>query len=1250
MVASMARPLRRLVKGAAGVAVREAADKAAKKERADRKAAEARRTAREAGRMPATPPGGYKNLDTMLKTSSWGLDSMASCHISGNKAVFNSLRKCTPIQVQMADGGLVTADQMGSVTLRVNKSNGGHALVRVTIDNVYFHERFAANLLSLQGLHALGWELHSTKAGTEATTPNGNLIRCSTRGRVTIMEGAAPERVYAAQEIKEPEHTIESQGGGGRAGKVSELVLLHSTLGHMGADAMMRLVAAGTLLNLPRIGEDRVVVAQATRIIRACKVCAETKGNRTAFGHLGVDRGTAVGETLHMDTYQVPMTDLTGRKWLEYGLVVKDPYSGYRWQTSLKSKDEGAQQVINVVRNAQTQLRCKVKRLYADGGTEFINATLKEFCSKEGIELHYPPARTQQLNGVAERTVRTEKEAVRAMMNGSGAPRRFWRNAAAHSVYVWNRSHVSVDTKKTPYELVFGKKTSTKHWGVFGCDAFVHVAKEQRGGALGNKMEACVYAGHDQVQNCAVVWVLRLNKMVRSRDVVYRKESFTHLAAMEAGRAAVDRVTEQDWSGMEEDADDDEDETVSQGGSSSSSSPPLPALSQSPQDEEWEVKSIVGKRDLGQGAGVEYKVRWSGYGNEADSWEPEENLTNAADEVEDWNDKEDDKKLMSGLGGDGDSAAVERVHMVMGVMQCMQGTDEREDGEAVEKLKHHVAAAISILEQAQKKVTETPNSYNDAVSSKRGDEWRRSMEKEMASCEAQKVWTEVDRGTLPVGANVLPCKWVYKVKNDENDRETELKARITPKGFRQKEGVDFFEVYASTGQYKTKRICLALTALWDHELDQMDVPSAFLFADLEEDVYMEIPEGYRAGREGKVFKLLKSVYGLKQAPRNWSLLFRGFLTGAMKMRATVSDPCLYYKRSRSGRLILMFVFVDDVQGSYHLQDGTEWNELKAMLTQRFNIKDLGASKWILGMRITRDRGAKTITLDQELYVTKALVRYGLTECKVATTPGLVGGSAGEGGADSQQAAADAGGRRGAVDRDRFMEITGTCIYAAISTRPDIAYATNKLASKMSAPTKEDMVAAERVLRYLAGTRDIGLVFGAHHSGVTGTSKGRNTQLEVGVCAYADADWANDKETRRSVTGWVAKLGGDPISWASKKQRIVALSTCEAELYAEAAAIQEVLWLRGLLGELGLHSSTGSTVFGDNQSAIAVSKNGVKGERTKHVDIKYHFVTEHVTNGQVQLQWVPSREMEADIFTKALGQPLFEELRKKLMSR
>jgi hypothetical protein len=505
------------------------------------------------------------------------------------------------------------------------------------------------------------------------------------------------------------------------------------------------------------------------------------------------------------------------------------------------------------------------------------------------------------------------------------------------------------------------------------------------------------------------------------------------------------------------------------------------------------------------------------------------------------------------------------------------------------------------------------------------------MDKEFQSCEQQQTWTLVRRADLPRGANVIPPKWVYKVKNDETGEVTEYKARLTPKGFRQRHGVDYFEVFAHTGKYKTMRVGLSLTASQDLEMEHLDVPSAFLNAELEEDVYMELPPGYE--REGYVCQLNKALYGLKQGPRNWYLLFSGFLVKELGFEQCVSDPCLLWKRSRGGRLILLFLFVDDIQASFDHADAAEWNEAKVKLVERFRIKDLGPSRFMLGMRVTRDRKTRTIQLDQELYVSKALEKYGLTQCRTASTPEAVGSG-------REQDDSDGAGKP--ADRQRFMEIVGTLLYAAISTRPDIAHAVGQLTQHMQAPLRRHAVAAERVLRYLAGTKTLGLTFGRS------SSDNNRSDTALRVSGFSDADWANDKADRKSISGWVVMMNGDPISWSSKKQRVVSLSTCESELYAQASAAQELLYQRGLLQELGLTVATPSTLHGDNQSGIAVATHGVKSERTKHVDIKYHFLTDSIASGALKLQWIPTTEQQADIFTKALAAPLFERFRELLM--
>ena len=581
----------------------------------------------------------------------------------------------------------------------------------------------------------------------------------------------------------------------------------------------------------------------------------------------------------------------------------------------------------------------------------------------------------------------------------------------------------------------------------------------------------------------------------------------------------------------------------------------------------------------------------------------------------------------------------------------LPGGDDRL-GESDAPLVYAVASGLSLLEE------QTPKSWKEAMDSPQAAQWHAAADKEMEGCKQMNVWDFVPRNAVPKWQIIVPCKWVFKVKVDSNGAIDTYKARLTPKGFLQREGINFFETFAATGKYKSMRLGLTLTAAFDHELDQMDVPQAFLNADVEEDVYMEVPEGYRAGHEHMVCKLKKALYGLKQAPRNWYLLISKFVMEELGYKATVSDPCLFFKRSRTGRLLFMFLFVDDFQTSFHREDQDEWNESKAKLVARFKTKDLGASTWILGMRITRDRKARTITLDQELYVTKALERYGLLECKVASTPGVPGvaaavtaatSSAGVPAANASEANASPERSQESADKQLFQEMVGTLMYSAVSCRPDIAHAVQMLARAMQAPTEQHMQAAKRVFRYLAGSKDVGLIFGSRNGDAVADSRGRDC-LRLDVCCFADADWANDKADRKSITGWVAKVNGDPISWASKKQRTVAQSTCEAELYAEAAAIQEVLWLRGLLKELGLHVQTGSRIFGDNQSTIAISHNGIKGERTKHVDVKYHFITETVESGAVQLKWLPTTEQQADIFTKTLAAPVFEHFRKMLMTR
>ncbi len=200
---------------------------------------------------------------------------------------------------------------------------------------------------------------------------------------------------------------------------------------------------------------------------------------------------------------------------------------------------------------------------------------------------------------------------------------------------------------------------------------------------------------------------------------------------------------------------------------------------------------------------------------------------------------------------------------------------------------------------------QTPQTYKEAMAGPQAKKWKESFDKEIKSLEDRKVWTIVDRSSLPAGTNIIPCRWVNKIKLDHRRELDKFKSRVCPKGFRQRKGVDYNEVFAPTGTYKSLRAVLSMTAKWDYDLFQMDVPEAFLNAPLKEDVYMELPDGYK--QVGKVVKLKMSLYGLKQAPHDWGELVHNFIINELGFIATVSDQSLYYKRSKTGRLISFIV-------------------------------------------------------------------------------------------------------------------------------------------------------------------------------------------------------------------------------------------------------------------------------------------------------------------------------------------------------
>jgi hypothetical protein len=402
----------------------------------------------------------------------------------------------------------------------------------------------------------------------------------------------------------------------------------------------------------------------------------------------------------------------------------------------------------------------------------------------------------------------------------------------------------------------------------------------------------------------------------------------------------------------------------------------------------------------------------------------------------------------------------------------------------------------------------------------------------------------------------------------------------------------------------------------DYELEQLDVKTAFLHGELEEDIYMDQPEGFViSGKENLVCRLKKSLYGLKQSPRQWYKRFDSFMISQGFKRSNY-DSCVYLKTIK-GSTIYLLLYVDDMLIA--AKDKKEIEKLKAQLNNEFEMKDLGAAKKILGMEIIRDRHVGKLYLSQQGYIKKVLRRFNMHEAKPVSTPlaphfRLSAALCPQSDKDVEY-----------MSKVPYSSAVGSLMYAMVCSRPDLSHALSVVSRYMANPGKEHWKAVQWIFRYLCGTSNACLQFG---------------KSKIGLLGYVDSDYAGDLDKRRSLTGYVFTIGGCAVSWKASLQATVALSTTEAEYMAISEACKEAIWLRGLYNELcGDKSCT--TIFCDSQSAICLTKDQMFDERTKHIDVRYHFIREIIVQGDIKVCKISTHDNPADMMTKSVPNNKFE---------
>ena len=501
-----------------------------------------------------------------------------------------------------------------------------------------------------------------------------------------------------------------------------------------------------------------------------------------------------------------------------------------------------------------------------------------------------------------------------------------------------------------------------------------------------------------------------------------------------------------------------------------------------------------------------------------------------------------------------------------------------------------------------------PQTYGEAISSTEGKEWKKAMEEEIEALRENKTW---ELCALPPGCKPVECKWVFRLKRNEAGEVVRFKARVVAKGYTQRQGIDYDEIFAPVTRFTTLRTLLSIAAVRNLEIVQIDIKTAFLNGELEEEVYMRQPEGYTEDAK-LVCKLKKALYGLKQAPRVWYMCLSRYLK-ELNFNQSYGDPGLYIRHGKSGSVFII-AYVDDLL--VFGEDVKQIEEILSNLERKFDQRNLGCARYFLGIQIKRDRARRTIHITQEHYTKELLEKYNMKEAyatKISIPPGHN---------LSKSMCPTSEEEERHMLSIPYRSLVGGLMYLAVCTRPDIAYAVGVLSRFMTNPGMAHWKVAKGVLRYLKGSSTKGIVYGTKR----------------GIEAYCDADFAGDVDSRRSTTGWLLKMSGGTISWASRVQPTVALSTTEAEYMAAAEVTKEIIWLKKLLSDIETeeHSAV-INISCDNQSCIKLVRNPVLHQRSRHIDIRYHFIREKVQGGIISFIYCNSEDMVADILTKAVTQ-------------
>ena len=991
------------------------------------------------------------------------------------------------------------------------------------------------------------------------------------------------------------------------------LIMMHYQYGHLSYTALWKLIKNNCVNDINNKLKNVPASLISELVSLRCDGCLTGK-----FTRLPMTGKVSYGVTSIMDLWFVDLVgpieeSYSGKRYIQ---VVMDYKSRRVMVALLSNKHDAIKSIINMIKKAQTQTGKTLKRLHGDGGGENINKELKAFLEGNGAIFTPTTAHTPQHNPV-ERVNRTMLDMVKCLLHHAGCPSIFWDEATILSAHILDRRISKADNNKTPYEIWNNNKPSIKHMHVFACDVYIHTHKSDRDSKVDATSRKGIFMGYDPNNNSYYrVFDLDNNRFVMTRDVKFFDNDFTNIKRL---GTELDNESSSSQSSIEYFSFDDYiPSSVSDGDIERMFNDNNNKNDDSNNSSSGQVDDVA--RHGGEAAG---QVGQDNVDILDEAVAPDEVV--AHDEVVPQDDVDEasgsNQQASNNNNNNNNNARKNKVIKDRPAptrvsTRMTTQPDWFRDIDFNNKRYANVASS------------DEPSTYKAAVSGSEANKWLLAISEEVQSLEVNKTWQVVDKTR---DMNIIGSRWIFKKKKDVNGQVQKYKARLVAKGYDQEYGIDYSETFAPVLKYKTLRVILALSVIFGYQLAQLDVKTAFLNASINEDLYMEVPDGIDADRSSKVLKLLKALYGTKQAPRAWNSNINQLLV-SMKFYRCSKDTCIYIRKSTTGRNIIIGIFVDDMIIAYDDRDSKEWYTIKQLLKSKYQISDLGALHHILGMKITRD--THNLYISQHTYINDKLVTYNMNECVTISTPEA---------ALKLAAAQDGDLITEGKQLTKYRGIVGSLIYASISTRPDITHAVNMLSRYMHTPGHTHMLAGKRILRYLKSCSDYGLVY-------NNNNRVNETTEKLTITGYCDSDWGGDTADSKSTTGYLVMVNNNIISWNTKKQSTVALSSAEAELMALVEVTKEIAWLSMLLTEANYSINLPNTIYVDNQSTIKMSANLSEHDRSKHIRIKYDYIKDEIDNNETRLKWVPSGDQLADIFTKALQGTTFIRLRNKILTK